>query len=94
MEARFCLGGLSDPFLMQDLNTEGEFAPTYVGGGGGIVDNYIALIVSVFSVVSLLSGCVILFNELKLLKLKQGSVPHGKPDHLSCCLCSEVNLRC
>lgn len=39
MEARFCLGGLSDPFLMQDLNTEGEFAPTCVGGereeGGG-----------------------------------------------------------
>lgn len=35
MEARFCLGGLSDPFLMQDLNTEGEFAPTYVGKAGG-----------------------------------------------------------
>lgn len=68
MEARFCLGGLSDPFLMQDLNTEGEFAPTYVKGGG-FVDNYIALIVSVFRVVSLLSGCVILFNELKLLKM-------------------------
>lgn len=68
MEARFCLGGLSDPFLMQDLNTEGEFAPTYVMGGG-FVDNYIALIVSVSRVVSLLSGCVILFNELKLLKM-------------------------
>lgn len=72
MEARFCLGGLSDPFLMQDLNTEGEFAPTCVGGnvgGGGVVDNYIALSVSVFSVFSLLSLCVVLFKELKLLKM-------------------------
>lgn len=63
MEARFCLGGLSDPFLMQDLNTEGEFAPTYVGGerGGAFVDNYIALIVSVFSVVHF---CLVVLSSL------------------------------